>query len=202
MFLSGLNRGSSPRMRGTHLHLTAGVRTLGLIPTYAGNTHDYKAVWCRVWAHPHVCGEHPSVPTFTRCPAGSSPRMRGTRCAAVKSVVFDRAHPHVCGEHYRCFLERTAGRGSSPRMRGTLPAQGVDDRRAGLIPTYAGNTHPQHRADQNNRAHPHVCGEHRLLSGGYHVAKGSSPRMRGTRRLSRDERPTVGLIPTYAGNTF
>ena len=50
-------------------------------------------------------------------------------------------------------------------------------------------------------AHPHVCGEHNLEAQRETNALGSSPRMRGTRRLCGYRLGRCGLIPTYAGNT-
>ena len=52
----------------------------------------------------------------------------------------ERAHPHVCGEHKLGVTLSDEEKGSSPRMRGTLGCERQQDNRAGLIPTYAGNT--------------------------------------------------------------
>ena len=111
------------------------------------------------------------------------------------------AHPHVCGEHIAGMTDPTTGEGSSPRMRGTRCPGGVEGARAGLIPTYAGNTTVHPRLLYQLGAHPHVCGEHMppLLSCAAHP--GSSPRMRGTRMQQRSRESPHGLIPTYAGNT-
>ncbi len=73
--------GSSPRMRGT---LCASRRLFGLnrfIPAHAGNT--WGGAWqdTRRSVHPRACGEHPHCRTIPPWLGGSSPRMRGTRCA-------------------------------------------------------------------------------------------------------------------------
>ena len=112
------------------------------------------------------------------------------------------AHPHVCGEHAKADCADFNASGSSPRMRGTLPAQRVDDRRAGLIPTYAGNTRAIWRWRARARAHPHVCGEHYHRHPGVVFIWGSSPRMRGTLINPPLDTLLPGLIPTYAGNTL
>ena len=70
--------GSSPRMRGTLEDSAEGVRTTGLIPTYAGNTSAEEIVSALSGAHPHVCGEHAIRASISSALRGSSPRMRGT----------------------------------------------------------------------------------------------------------------------------
>ena len=213
--------GSSPRMRGTPGGSACGYVAVGLIPTYAGNTRRYRSFNTRSWAHPHVCGEHVfSIPTV-RETTGSSPRMRGTRrkpstpnptqgliptyagnTGLKVTVQLDiGAHPHVCGEHSLHFVYVLCQLGSSPRMRGTRLGRVHPIHDAGLIPTYAGNTTRVCQPGRVARAHPHVCGEHRLQSPGEATASGSSPRMRGTLHDNRFAAAAPGLIPTYAGNT-
>ena len=152
--------GSSPRMRGTLWEVTNGYSRRGLIPTYAGNTSFFLAMYRRNWAHPHVCGEHRKVKKLSTKYLGSSPRMRGTLviCSVIVELVGliptyagntktplsqdrdSRAHPHVCGEHGDTLQDTIVDLGSSPRMRGT-PLGGINlHARVGLIPTYAGNT--------------------------------------------------------------
>jgi len=55
----------------------------GLIPTGVGNT---KVITVGVWqltAHPHGCGEHPSIVQRLDDGVGSSPRVWGTLKPAV-----------------------------------------------------------------------------------------------------------------------
>ena len=152
--------GSSPRMRGTQMPQQSIVPVAGLIPTYAGNTMTAHKLSAGDGAHPHVCGEHPTVYSHPSLLQGSSPRMRGTHLlhdvlqTAVGLIptyagntvmrrlmmVGARAHPHVCGEHWSDVGEFIPPRGSSPRMRGTLIRTQTRTRKRGLIPTYAGNT--------------------------------------------------------------
>ena len=86
-------------------------------------------------------------------------------------------------------------------MRGTQTAEYGDKLCEGLIPTYAGNTHPAQTQARCMRAHPHVCGEHFQMFQGRPEKPGSSPRMRGTRCSTASTVSLAGLIPTYAGNT-
>ena len=213
--------GSSPRMRGTRLFLRYKRGQVGLIPTYAGNTHTACFKRFKGRAHPHVCGEHlPAKARIIRI-VGSSPRMRGTQFAPVAASIgrgliptyagntcrtrlgtlLRRAHPHVCGEHLASSPKTPLGSGSSPRMRGTLAIMSACEGNKGLIPTYAGNT-PEYTAPElSHGAHPHVCGEHTIVLCGRGFSEGSSPRMRGTLMPVLKQHYSSGLIPTYAGNT-
>ena len=77
--ICGHNRGSSPRMRGTHnTNLTSRCH-VGIIPAYAGNTYVDCARLCAGGDHPRVCGEHSDTTADNSSMTGSSPRMRGTR---------------------------------------------------------------------------------------------------------------------------
>nr|DAH15425.1 MAG TPA: large terminase [Caudoviricetes sp.] len=80
-----LDRGSSPRMRGTRtlngqavvrngiiprmrgtLNSTSGPSvSTGIIPAYAGNTGAFQFALARTWDHPRVCGEHPNSKSLT-----------------------------------------------------------------------------------------------------------------------------------------
>ena len=71
--------------------------------------------------------------------------------------------------------------GSSPRMRGTPLDLAVERCFAGIIPAYAGNTLLMELALNRFRDHPRVCGEHFSRNYWFVRARGSSPRMRGTR---------------------
>ena len=112
------------------------------------------------------------------------------------------AHPHVCGEHNLLHSFHELPRGSSPRMRGTRDLGSPAHPRKRLIPTYAGNTSAQIDHRTSTAAHPHVCGEHVLLTIRLIQRAGSSPRMRGTRYVDINTITGDRLIPTYAGNTF
>ena len=150
-----------------------------------------------------VCGEHRTLTDENGEPWGSSPRMRGTHqirdvSADIHGIIpayagntraFRRSwllpwdHPRVCGEHDRCRRDKCVQRGSSPRMRGTRFGRAGRYARHGIIPAYAGNT--QHASPRLTYPgdHPRVCGEHMGMASPASVPKGSSPRMRGTRRL-------------------
>ena len=154
--------GSSPRVRGTpHVQLH-GDRRGGIIPACAGNTPHKQKCESNYWDHPRVCGEHSTSNDFSRTPAGSSPRVRGTRgglparrhghriipaCAGNTSkagpgAISTRDHPRVCGEHAFLPLRYEYREGSSPRVRGTRKHTCATCRTSGIIPACAGNTTP------------------------------------------------------------
>ena len=110
-------------------------------------------------------------------------------------------HPRVCGEHDGAYLPRRVFRGSSPRMRGTRSATSTRRPETGIIPAYAGNTCHSGVNWPSVRDHPRVCGEHSSSPWMLSEATGSSPRMRGTRRLPQGHASIRGIIPAYAGNT-
>ena len=133
--------------------------------------------------------------------SGLIPTYAGNTVAVKEEAAPARAHPHVCGEHPLSSILRIQVPGSSPRMRGTRFQRFRRLVLRGLIPTYAGNTHVRVARRADDRAHPHVCGEHNPWNNGTGRTMGSSPRMRGTPSLIASRLSILGLIPTYAGNT-
>ena len=152
---------------------------------------------------------------------GSSPRMRGTRVhdfglchnAGIipayagntnrcrTGLCLPRDHPRVCGEHGELVHVVPTGRGSSPRMRGTRESGMADYIAERIIPAYAGNTWWRTACPCCIWDHPRVCGEHTCSALAVPVARGSSPRMRGTRVQQFASTLQHGIIPAYAGNT-
>ena len=152
---------------------------------------------------------------------GSSPRVRGTphgvfgglriggiipACAGnttrqlIESLT-ERDHPRVCGEHRLCGGQLRGQAGSSPRVRGTPLRRPRVPFPTGIIPACAGNTETEKTSRWSPQDHPRVCGEHAgdraiRLSG-----RGSSPRVRGTRRRLAHAHLHSGIIPACAGNT-
>ena len=154
-------------------------------------------------------------------PAGSSPRMRGTRKElppALHNARFIPAHagntfslllthcvfpvhPRACGEH---ITGRHGGYwyvGSSPRMRGTPASATRRGAACRFIPAHAGNTQPSRSCWRPHPVHPRACGEHGTRYTEILRAHGSSPRMRGTRGTSGPSRRESRFIPAHAGNT-
>ena len=116
---SGLDEGSSPRLRGTRVVVSANEIRCGIIPALAGNTGVSSNRPRHTRDHPRACGEHNCAPYHGGMGLGSSPRLRGTpsherhfaRHAGIipalagntifawKDIPFAWDHPRACGEH-------------------------------------------------------------------------------------------------------
>ena len=157
---AGLNRGSSPHVRGTlrgnehHDHVD------GIIPACAGNTPPTSRSTSYTGDHPRMCGEHMNQLNTIGSGAGSSPHVRGTRplasnrckgggiipaCAGNTRCRWtaswpNRDHPRMCGEHRIKTGEKIENQGSSPHVRGTPVAAFEAVGPCGIIPACAGNT--------------------------------------------------------------
>ena len=214
-------RGSSPRMRGTRRNRTYDPFRVRIIPAHAGNTLRMRSRAQPRRDHPRACGEHEECKTILKKCQGSSPRMRGTLATGKKIVVKPGIipahagntfvlfgcvvvcgdHPRACGEHSMLNAAARASTGSSPRMRGTLNSRFFGRQKHGIIPAHAGNTSYGASLMSRARDHPRACGEHNKHPDRVPPVKGSSPRMRGTRRGTRRQTAQAGIIPAHAGNT-
>ncbi len=162
-----------------------------------------------------------SVVRFFRRMGGPSPRMRGTRGSARISVTPGRSipahagntwtrrafscpaavHPRACGEHPPAAAVPPAAHGPSPRMRGTRNRGAPSMVSIRSIPAHAGNTLTKTNMLSRQTVHPRACGEHRIFWCRRMVARGPSPRMRGTPRRSSATAHSGRSIPAHAGNT-
>ena len=140
---------------------------------------------------------HGIIPAY----AGNTPAYAGNTFGLFFLYRRQGDHPRVCGEHAPAERRHLHRLGSSPRMRGTPDQRANQHGQSGIIPAYAGNTGLTLGFDTAKEDHPRVCGEHTLTQQGIDVAKGSSPRMRGTRHHSGRRAADRGIIPAYAGNT-
>ena len=91
--------------------------------------------------------------------------------------------------------------GSSPRVRGKLYRCGPGPACPRLIPARAGKTRRPCGPRASRRAHPRACGENAAATAARNVSQGSSPRVRGKRRIGRIPARPVRLIPARAGKT-
>ena len=169
-----------------------------------------------------MCGERFIGLVNPYCPAGSSPRVRGTRrqnsprwrcrriipaCAGNaqhwRITSFRRAdHPRVCGERALALCVAALAGGSSPRVRGTQVADFSGTFEQRIIPACAGNASTQVTIAATDADHPRVCGERAHDIPHTDAARGSSPRVRGTHRRSDDYSLEQRIIPACAGNAF
>ena len=173
--------GSSPRVRGTR---AAPLRPAGqqrFIPACAGNTPSPARAAPVPAVHPRVCGEHAADGHVAVVADGSSPRVRGTHRARPERPDDPRFIP-ACAGNTAPLLEIHGALTVHPRVCGEHPL--------GRTP----------RASQWT-VHPRVCGEHSLAPPRCGPARGSSPRVRGTRPGRRPRPAASRFIPACAGNT-
>ena len=209
-------------MRGAQHDFEVDAAKPGITPAYAGSTARCRSGEPARRDHPRVCGEHRHANGAGVPPQGSSPRMRGAlrlrrahahahgiipAYAGSTSIVVSATssrwdHPRVCGEHMSASATARALAGSSPRMRGAPAQSNGNALTGGIIPAYAGSTEHRRVALPNHWDHPRVCGEHRLWQSLAGFGAGSSPRMRGARRIGTLTDLNDGIIPAYAGSTF
>ena len=198
------------------------LRSIGLIPAWAGKTARGSLPTRRSPAHPRVGGENKRCSFRLARPVGSSPRGRGKHPSADtardgrglipawagktrrahSSAVSVRAHPRVGGENMASSLAFASSLGSSPRGRGKRDDLTRRDSPGRLIPAWAGKTQACFVLGVGGGAHPRVGGEN--LNGDLEKlgGSGSSPRGRGKRASLKDYRALTRLIPAWAGKTW
>ena len=213
-------RGSSPHVRGTLEATPAAQPGARFIPACAGNALPRsKAARCQP-VHPRMCGERGSSGLTGSTIRGSSPHVRGTHAGSAVEREISRfipacagnasparpcccpapVHPRMCGERAADRAGARGSGGSSPHVRGTrlAVARGGGERR--FIPACAGNASMPTPMWPATSVHPRMCGERsRSISIASHSA-GSSPHVRGTRRLRHITGRPRRFIPACAGN--
>ena len=152
--------GSSPHTRGARGAVRVGQVGRGIIPAYAGSTPRRRRSPAHPGDHPRIRGEHTGYAIAVDVRDGSSPHTRGAPSAPSVSC---------------------PSGGSSPHTRGAQVPVSLLQRRAWIIPAYAGST----------------LHHHEIIS----CSRGSSPHTRGARLRGLRCRHIVGIIPAYAGST-
>ena len=173
--------GSSPRGRGKHSASMRIDRRAGLIPAWAGKTRQATKRALPSKAHPRVGGENPRCYRVRPRNGGSSPRGRGKRQQAGKTLDVLGLIPAWAGKTDSCHSIRHPP--------------------CWLIPAWAGKTTYQNVNDAATEAHPRVGGENETEAGIEVAARGSSPRGRGKPASTPRAETSPGLIPAWAGKT-
>ena len=132
---------------------------------------------------------------------GIIPAHAGLTKSDIMNNVIGRDHPRACGAHAGRHLAAICLEGSSPRMRGSPLLHRVRIKCCGIIPAHAGLTDARQKADEDAEDHPRACGAHPKHPGRQCGYRGSSPRMRGSRRFVICSKRTEGIIPAHAGLT-
>ena len=106
----------------------------------------------------------------------------------------------MCGERTAANVSTNPGFGSSPRVRGTLRSRSHPLSSWRFIPACAGNARVLATPLDLTTVHPRVCGERANYQTESQRRTGSSPRVRGTRRVCWGRDCTLRFIPACAGN--
>ena len=216
-----VSAGSSPATRGGLNDRVEVVKTLGLIPGYAGRTNPARSSTARTRAHPRLRGEDAEERMPAKSRTGSSPATRGGH-QALREVPGPvglipgyagrtsgptggrsriGAHPRLRGEDGTWVHPFQRLMGSSPATRGgpsDRPCRHLPRR---LIPGYAGRTGVYTQCPHWFQAHPRLRGEDSsawTIPAGW---SGSSPATRGGLQTVTTQQALHGLIPGYAGRT-
>ena len=132
---------------------------------------------------------------------GSSPRARGT---PLSHQIFDfllRFIPAGAGNTNVCATLFVSSHGSSPRARGTHRHGKRILSAWRFIPAGAGNTQSARGRPCGRPVHPRGRGEHVSKKNFRKPPYGSSPRARGTQRMTMAKAVPTRFIPAGAGNT-
>ena len=214
-------RGSSPRVRGSHENLCEGWTAEGIIPAGAGLTRPACSCGASPGDHPRGCGAHFSSVAPSRTSAGSSPRVRGSLYSdtpaknavgiipAGAGLTYSELwvscwcwdHPRGCGAHTTQSTRRMSRAGSSPRVRGSRLSRTRARTALGIIPAGAGLTLLSGFRQRIQRDHPRGCGAHCHSCASLLESVGSSPRVRGSQGVFKMKGYNEGIIPAGAGLT-
>ena len=133
--------------------------------------------------------------------AGLIPARAGKTTIASLALRGNAAHPRAGGENIQAAVSVVVEWGSSPRGRGKLSEMQAVGYQWRLIPARAGKTQRQVLCAYAHSAHPRAGGENTERRRGGELLGGSSPRGRGKRLRTTQERRLLRLIPARAGKT-
>ena len=136
-------------------------------------------------------------PRLTVYPRFTTNRQEDTDPGTTRTV-----HPRACGEQNEERPPFDSFVGSSPRVRGTDLQLAFAVATYRFIPARAGNRAEFHSVRDERRVHPRACGEQTTFGIPSALRSGSSPRVRGTVRLSDGHQVVDRFIPARAGNSL
>ena len=209
-------------MRGQPPGRVLGLRHDRIIPARAGPTRPGTRPASRWSDHPRSCGANHSPVERCSAMSGSSPLVRGQPTRANGStrtprIIPARAgptpasrwswrkpadHPRSCGANLRLTGNRSTLDGSSPLVRGQLHETYVILAETRIIPARAGPTPLMRPASMRSTDHPRSCGANLVVASPLLLVGGSSPLVRGQRRIQRHRRHPDRIIPARAGPTY
>ena len=132
---------------------------------------------------------------------GITPTCVGNTIKAPSLDAVSEDHPHLCGEHFSAISLVSPILGSPPPVWGTHQKALNCQAFSRITPTCVGNTAPKNQLNSFGQDHPHLCGEHRILTLRPLTLTGSPPPVWGTRELYRPIIKADRITPTCVGNT-
>ena len=214
-----MDKGLSPRVRGSLLVDLAAVHVGGSIPACAGEPVLVGPRVPQGGVYPRVCGGAGPIMPFMGPVTGLSPRVRGSpgqrdtaprrrgsipACAGEPATPsWSRAsrwvYPRVCGGAPNPLFSPTRMSGLSPRVRGSPGSVHASRICVGSIPACAGEPRSASGAATSPWVYPRVCGGAIASGMVSRTRRGLSPRVRGSPSLQGLVADRHGSIPACAG---
>ena len=111
-------------------------------------------------------------------------------------------HPRSCGANEITRHAQELAPGSSPLVRGQRPHPQRQHRCGRIIPARAGPTSPNQSIVRSRADHPRSCGANDSIHRRAASIHGSSPLVRGQRRIGEHALAALRIIPARAGPTL
>ncbi len=132
---------------------------------------------------------------------GIIPAFAGSTRSGLRWRTLPRDHPRFRGEHSSTQPPSSVVRGSSPLSRGARGSPHDHIARRRIIPAFAGSTTRSPATRYASPDHPRFRGEHSGSRPATWATSGSSPLSRGALDDAVHDRPSVRIIPAFAGST-
>ena len=214
-----VDEGLSPRVRGSQKMFPYDFERDGSIPAGAGEPPDPGFALRPIWVYPRGCGGANSHDFGRGQIRGLSPRVRGSPSGNDRDneapgsipagagepepcrhpMAGARVYPRGCGGASRPNGVLETSTGLSPRVRGSHRRVRGRGPEAGSIPAGAGEPRSQPSPRWSVWVYPRGCGGAGWTTQSESSGHGLSPRVRGSRRSSRNGQAKVGSIPAGAG---
>ncbi len=192
------------------------------IPACAGEPISCPCRTAAWTVYPRVCGGAKTSRIFTRGKTGLSPRVRGSQARAAQNDDMRRSIPACAGEPRRCRVSggrrrvypRVCGganmaprrgryrRGLSPRVRGSRVPTIRPRSCRGSIPACAGEPFVRVAPAIRPPVYPRVCGGASRAGTEALGSQGLSPRVRGSRGMTKQIIDKIRSIPACAGEPW
>ena len=154
-------------MRGKAIWMHVRKLSMRITPAYAGKSLSAKAYSLVIngseWGSPPRMRGKGDTHGPEELRFGITPAYAGKRIFRCGHSDNCRDHPRVCGEKGDGHGEQLHNNGSPPRMRGKVGTYDNETGQIRITPAYAGKSRCHTQKSEEQRDHPRVCGEKRIL---------------------------------------